>query len=45
MERYHIKRAPMAIKEKMNDVQLAYIRYYLENKTSDEAKTSEKAKD
>ena len=35
----------MAIKEKMNDVQLAYIRYYLEDETSDKAKASEKAKD
>ena len=40
-----MKRSPMAIKEKMNDVQLAYIRYILENDTSDKAKTSEKAKD
>ena len=40
-----MKRSPMAIKEKINDVQLAYFRYYLEKETSDKAKASEKAKD
>ena len=44
IEGYQVKISSMAIKEKMNDVQLAYIRYYLENETSDKVKTLEKAK-